>query len=135
MSMIRPLQPDDLDLVRDSFWRSVQATCPAAEGVGRAVLVELLDRALAGSWRIAVLCPDEDTSDEVGGWILYRSPTTIGWLAVKPRYRHLCFARALLDHVGVKPGRVVVPLVPRGGYDLAARFGLQLVVRPYSLLA
>ena len=131
--LIRPLQPDDLDLVRDSWWRSVQATCPAA-GVPRAFLIEMLNTALAGRWSIRVLCPDEETTDEIGGWILYRSPVEVGWVAVKPRYRGLGFARALLDNVGVRPGCVSCPLIPRGGHDLAARFGVSLVARPFSLL-
>ena len=132
--LIRAVQPADMDLIRDSWWRSVQGTCPAADGVPRAFLVDTLDRALTGRWSIRVLCPDEETPDEVAGWVLYRSPVEVGWVAVKPRYRGLGFARALLDDIGVKPGRLFCALVPRGGHELAAHFGVSLTARPYSLL-
>jgi len=67
VSLIRGLDATDMDLVRDSWWRSVLATCPAAAGVGRAFLVEMLDRALAGQWSIRATRRWNDSS---------RSPAT-----------------------------------------------------------
>jgi len=88
--IFRQPEPADMPLVQDSFWRAVMNTVPAARGVSRAFLVSMLDRCLASPrWQAVILCPDPETPDEIGGWAVWRSPTEILWLSVKPRYHGL----------------------------------------------
>lgn len=132
--LIREPQPEDLALVHDSFRRAVKDTVTATEGVPAEWLVAQLDRCLTDPrWHVAVLCPDDELPDEIGGWVVWRRNEVV-WLAVKPRYQGLGFGKALLDHAGIAPGAVLAPLIPRGLCGAAARHGYRLIHRPFGWL-
>ena len=130
--IFRQPEPTDMPLIRDSFWRAVMNTVPAARGVPRSFLVSMLDRCMTSpAWKVVILCPDPETPDEIGGWAVWRSPTEILWVCVKPRYHGLGLGHALMEHIGAGPGPIFAPLVPSNLAARARAKGFQVHARPY----
>lgn len=133
--IFRQHEPADVPFIRDSFSRAVRSTVATARGTSRRFLVSMLDRCMTSTaWKTTIVCPDEETPDEIGGWVISRSPSEIFWICVKPRYQGLGLGQALLNHIGAEPGPVYAPLIPTHLMGRAAQHGYLVRHRPYLAL-
>ena len=94
--IIRDVRESDLNLIRDSFVRSVKDVCSdITNGLSTNALRLLLDKAILGGWSCNVLC-EQDTQDEVMAWIVHRRSDLI-WLLRKPRFKGMKLGQTLLN--------------------------------------
>ena len=92
--IVRDVCSDDLNLIRDSFVKTVKANCPMTHGLDPSLLRDVLDKCLA-TWKCSILCHDSEPS-EIMSYIIY-SGTDVLWLATKPRYQKMGNATKLLE--------------------------------------
>jgi len=127
----------DYPLLADSFWK-VARHVPSCYGVGRLFLVGMLEKVIRDpKWNVTVMT-DDSCPDEIIGWSIWRSPTEVFWLAVKPRYQHLGMGRALLENMGIKQHGIAptihAPIVPPELVPRAGKLGYRIAQRPYMAL-
>ena len=134
MLIFREPTDSDYALVVDSFWRSASSV-PSCHGLGRLILVGMLEKVIANpAWNVTIMA-DDGAPDEILCWAVYRKPTELFWLSVKPRYSRLGFARSMLEYIGVRPGLdLYCPILPPYLLAVAGKHGLKLHHRPYLAL-
>lgn len=133
---IVPFAPTYRAFILDSFLRSFGRSA-YGEGVPARVLIDLLEPLLVG-WDVSVAVSMEDHNEALG-WVCARKPDAVAWLFVKPPYRRMGLAKALLDHAGV--GKLLsAPFVPTKLFDrpfmaVAQERGYRVRFRPYLPLS
>jgi ribosomal protein S18 acetylase RimI-like enzyme len=129
--IVRQATTSDYPYITDSFWRTYLRESSYARGSRPKQLIRTIETLIARhDWHVSVLCFD-DLADEIIGWVLWRSPTEIGWIDVKGSYRGQGLAKRLLDHVGVERGNVACAFLTRKATMAAQRRGFVLWFRPY----
>ena len=111
--IVRDVCSDDLNLIRDSFVKTVKANCPMTHGLDPSLLRDVLDKCLA-TWKCSILCHDSEPS-EIMSYIIY-SGTDVLWLATKPRYQKMGNATKLLDMCIPKASHIRYALMPKWSY-------------------
>ncbi len=129
--LIRKGTEKEWALAFDSFLTEYRAA-PAAQGATRGVLAGIFGAYLM-QWRYLVACEPE-TPDEVMGFIVAGLEGAVAWVQVKAQYRRKGVARALLNHCGVQPGKVLTPFLPGGALNAQLREkGYRLCHRPWMV--
>lgn len=129
-AIIRVAGPADIPLILDSFPRDMKRS-PFAHGCEPNLFRRLLSGMMRRpDWQTIIAAPDD--SDEIFGWMVYRSKHEVAWMHVKGIYEHMGFASAMLAHVGVEPGPVSCAFLDPVNVPLAhKKWGLTLRYRPY----
>ena len=107
--IVRDVCSDDLNLIRDSFVKTVKANCPMTHGLDPSLLRDVLDKCLA-TWKCSILCHDSEPS-EIMSYIIY-SGADVLWLATKPRYQKMGNATKLFE-LCIPKGGIRYALMPR----------------------
>jgi GNAT superfamily N-acetyltransferase len=134
--IFRKVQESDHNMIRASFVETAKKS-GQTNGVTPKFLSDMASAAL-GKCHAAILC-DEDTPDEIIGWVIWIDQKTVFWLAVKPRYQKQGFGAMLLAHAQVATGfeapTVHVPLIVCNAAAWAGRKGIRLSTRPYMVMS
>lgn len=129
-AVIRVAGPADIPLILDSFPKDVKRS-PFTHGCDPNLFRRLLSHMMQRpDWHTVVIAPDD--SDEIYGWMVYRSKTEIAWVHVKGIYEHKGFATAMFRHVGIEAGPVACAFIDPVSVQLMhKKWGLTLRYRPY----
>ncbi len=122
---IREMTDADVNLVRKSFVREYSK----AHGISPALASSKLEP-LLGAWNCDVAEAD-GVPGEVLGWILWRDKSTVGFLYVKPLFRHHSIAGRLLSHVGLSDRPISTPFYTPFAGKWCKKYGITLRWRPY----
>ena len=132
---IRNATAGDLNYLRSNFANSFKHS-GYANGTSNEVLRTLLDPLLA-SWTTLIATPVDDSS-VILAWLLFRDPTTVAWVHVRPEIRRKGIAAQLLAHAGIVKGELLTPFLPtklegaEGSFsNLSKAHGYTLRYRPY----
>jgi len=134
--IFRTIQESDHNMIRASFVETARKSAQC-NGASPEFLSAMAMRAIETCKNATVLC-DEDTPDEIIGWMIWDDPENVFWLAVKPRYQGQNFGRMLLSNAYVGIGfpttsPVHVPVIVGHAQAWAGRMGIRLSPRPYMV--
>lgn len=131
MLILRSIKESDLNLVRDSFVRSVKELCSEmTNGLSHSTLRTLIDKAILYGWVCQVIC-DDSQQDEIMGWIVCQpSSRQLLWVYRKPRYKKMKIGQQLFEALFAKGNVNCAFINPRLTQGLLSR-GYQCRLRPY----
>lgn len=132
MIIFRPAVPEDVPLVRDSFWRgALRSDC--APGASIPFLLRRFAELNAAGWDITIAC-DDGAPSEILGWIMGLDRSRVAWVYVKEEYRKANVARRLYESLPEREesrGDVYAPFVTLAGKRFAERLGRRVLFRPF----
>jgi hypothetical protein len=130
MLIVRDMLPSDLNLVRDSFVKTVKKL-PIVASVDSELLRMLPTMALANGWDLRCLVDDSEPG-EVMAWMvcLIRSRNVL-WACRKPRYKGMGLGHRLLEMVFPTRGDLYCAFVNPRATGILLPKGYNVHLRPY----
>jgi len=132
MLVTRAAVADDLPFVFNSFTLEY-ARSIFAEGMSRVAVRQLIvNYVLDYRWKVRILIDDE-TPDEIIGYVIFKDETHVAWLYVKGIYRRKGLASRLLHDICVAKGPIKATFIPSPDFSRKARSkGWNLLHRPWQ---